>query len=379
MLAWVIRVLFIPGGVILSTMFGGGYASGQEIATFVSTSGPWGGLLAVVTLGLVFGLTLAVAFELSRLFRKYEYAGFMRLLLGRGAVIYEVTLVVGLFLVLAVAATAGGTIVEEHFGFPQLLATAILMGAAIALTYLGRRVVEWSMTLAAGLLIALLAGLLVVVLGADGSAVVRTFEAEPFDPGFWEGGGRYGVLAAAFVPLVLFAARHIRTRRESLAAGLFAGAVVALPALVFHVTFMADYPAIFDEEVPSYAMATMYGGPLFVDVFVLVIFVLIAQTAIGGVQGLNERIDTWADQQLGRNLRPVERAGIAAAALIGTVVLSTFGLATLVASGYGLLSLIFIVTFTIPLFTVGLWRIWQMNRVDQEATDRSSPIEGEPA
>ena len=379
MLAWVARVLLVPGGVVLSTMFGGGYASGQEVATFVSGYGAWGGVLAALTLGLVFGLTLAVSFELARLFRAFEYTGFMRVLLGRGAVVYEIALVFGFILVLAVATTAGGSILEEHFGVPQVFGTVALMVGAIALTWFGRRVVEWSMTLTAGLLVALLGSLLIVVLASDGASMASAFGAEPLDWDFWQGGGRYGVLAAAFIPVIIFAARRIRTRREAVAAGMFAGALTALPALVFHLTFMASYPAILDEVAPSYAIASTYGGSLFLDVFVVIIFVLIAQTAVGVMQGLNERVDAWVAVHQNRHLRSVQRAGVSAVALLGTVVLSTLGLVTLVASGYGLLSLVFLVTFTVPLFTVGLWRVWRQGRLQDEDADRSTPTEGEPA
>jgi uncharacterized membrane protein YkvI len=60
---------------------------------------------------------------------------------------------------------------------------------------------------------------------------------------------------------------------------------------------------------------------------------------------------------VGRVLGAVEHAGVSTLVLLGTVALSTVGLVTLVASGYGLLSLVFVVTFTIPVFTVGLWRV----------------------
>jgi uncharacterized membrane protein YkvI len=87
-----LRVLFIPAGVILSTMFGGGYGSGRETATFVSTYGPWGGVLATVIMAVVFGLILAVCLELARVFQVFEYASFSRVFLGKAAVVYEVVL-----------------------------------------------------------------------------------------------------------------------------------------------------------------------------------------------------------------------------------------------------------------------------------------------
>ena len=105
---------------------------------------------------------------------------------------------------------------------------------------------------------------------------------------------------------------------------------------------MASYPSVLDEDVPSYFIAETFGGPVFLDIFVIVIFILIAQTAVGALQGLNERIDVWAAAR-GRTLGAVEHAGTSTVVLLGTVALSTVGLVTLVASGYGLLSLVFVV------------------------------------
>ena len=358
----VVRVLIIPAGVILSTMFGGGYASGRETATFISGYGPWGGVLATAVTALVFGVIMVVCLEVARTFRAYDYASLGRVFLGRATFVYEVTLSVGLILALGVGATAAGATLEDHFGVPRIAGTALLMLGAIALTFLGRRVVEWSMTLSAGLLLAILAALVAVVFKSASGAVFDTFATEPIDSSFWQGGGLYAVLGASFFPLIIFIARQIETRREAMQAGMFGGVVVALPALAFHLSFMASYPAILDEDVPSYAIAEAYGSPLLLNAFVLVLFVLIVQTSVGILQGLLERIDGWAKPKLGRSLSPTQHAGIAAAVLLLTVGLSVVGIVNLVAAGYGLLSIAFLFTFTIPLLTIGVRRIRNFDR-----------------
>ena len=47
----------------------------------------------------------------------------------------------------------------------------------------------------------------------------------------------------------------------------------------------------------------------------------------------------------------------AAALLILALVLSRFGIVDLIATGYGALSWVFIFVLTIPLLTIGLWKI----------------------
>jgi uncharacterized membrane protein YkvI len=365
-----VRVLIVPAGVILSTMFGGGYASGRETATFISRYGPWGGVLAITFMAVVFGVIMVVSLELARTFRTYDYASLSRVFLGRAAVVYEVTLSAGLILALGVGATAAGATLEDHIGVPRIAGTALLMVGVIALTFFGRRVVEWSMTISAGLLLVTLAALVAVVFRSAGGAVFDTFASEPIDNNFWQGGGLYAVLGASFFPLIIFIARDIETRSEAIQAGMFGGVIVALPAMAFHLSFMASYPAILDEDVPSYAIAEAYGSPLLLNAFVLVLFVLIVQTSVGILQGLIERFDGWAKPNLGRSLSPTQHAGLSAVVLLLTVGLSFVGVVNLVATGYGLLSIAFLVTFTIPLLTVGIWRIRNFSR----KKDRNPPL-----
>jgi hypothetical protein len=69
-----VRVILIPAGVFQSVIFGGAYGTGREIAQFISSLGPVGGLLAIAVAGLGFGVAMALSFELARLGRTYDYS-----------------------------------------------------------------------------------------------------------------------------------------------------------------------------------------------------------------------------------------------------------------------------------------------------------------
>ena len=73
--------------------------------------------------------------------------------------------------------------------------------------------------------------------------------------------------------------------------------------------------------------------------------------------------DLGADDrpQPGRTGRE-QHAGLSAVVLLLTVALSVVGVVNLVATGYGLLSIAFLFTFTIPLLTIGVWRIRSYSR-----------------
>ncbi len=74
-----------------------------------------------------------------------------------------------------------------------------------------------------------------------------------------------------------------------------------------------------------------------------------------------------------------EHAGVSTLVLLATVALSTVGLVTLATSGYGLPSLVFVFTFTIPVFTIGLWRLRKAGRSEAALESRSVASPGEPS
>jgi uncharacterized membrane protein YkvI len=75
-----------------------------------------------------------------------------------------------------------------------------------------------------------------------------------------------------------------------------------------------------------------------------------------------ERADGWAQPSLGHSLRSMQHTGLSEVVLLLTVGLSVVGVVNLVAAGYGLPSIVFFFTFTIPLLTIGVWRIRSYNR-----------------
>ena len=351
-----LRVMFIPGGVILSTYFGGGFASGRETVEFISTSGPWAGLAASAIAAILLGAAYFLCAELARRLGTYDYASFVRALLGRWAVIYEIALLLGLVVVMAVAATAAGTIIEDQFGLPRLVGTSLLGIISVALAISGRKIIELSMTATSALLLVSLVALAAsAMISSDG--VVDTFSTARNEGSFWQGALLYGFFGIAFIPLVLYATRGIRTRRESASASIFIAIVFALPMVLLHLSFMTMYPSALNEDVPSVAVAERFGGTVLLTLFVLVLFVLVVQTSVGVIQGLIERVDAALVRRNGSELGPRQRAAFAALILGGVVVMASVGLVTLVGVGYSALAIAYVVAFVIPLFTVGIAKL----------------------
>lgn len=355
--AFLNRVLIIPAAVFVSVLFGPGYGTGREMVEFVSKHGPIGGLLAIVAIALTFVVLLSLSFELARKFRAYDYQRLMTVLLGKGWFIYQIAIVVGMMISLSICVTAAGTVLEDRFGLPVFAGSLILVALIITLNYLGRTIVEKSMALSVTALLVLLAFLLQQTFSGHWHAISNSFSRYPLvDTSWLESGLTYAVVNGGFIPLLIYCARDIKTRSEAFTGGCFAGFVGVLPAIAFHLMFMARYPEVNDQTLPTYWMIQQVTSPLVLNIFVIVLFVLIVQTGVGMLQGMIEQLDGWMKKR-GRTMGRKHHAAFAATMTGISMALGSLGIIALVVKGYALLSGILLMTYTLPLLTRGIYKV----------------------
>lgn len=338
-------------------MIGGGYATGRELIEFFFHAGPIGGLLGLLTSGLVFGLVLAVSFELARVAKIYDYRRFCITLLGRGWVLFEICYFVLLLLILAVIGAAAGELTKANFGIPPLAGTLAMMALVGVLTFNGSETIKrvlagWSI-----LLYAVYTLLFILAFKTLGAEISETFSQASIGEGWLTGGILYSGYNVAVVPAVLFAVSEHRKRRETVGAGLLAGAIAVIPAGLFFVAMMGKYPEIGGEPVPaSFLMASLDGGWLNFT-FQVVVFGTFVETGAALLHAVNQRLEVSFAEQ-GRVLPRATRPVVAIALLtIAIIAGQQFGIVGLIASGYGLLTIAFIAVLIIPLMTVGVWKI----------------------
>jgi uncharacterized membrane protein YkvI len=354
-----IRVIVIPSAVFQSVVFGGAYGTGREIAEFVSVHGPQGGLLALGVIAFGFGLILAISFELARLGRMYDYRRFMKKLIGPAWFSYEILFLVALLLVLAVNGSAAGNILFDRFGTPEWLGVGLLFAVVVVLNYLGRSLLQKSMTFCMVALLIVLLVFCVQTFLKYNDAIALAFNT-PSSMGNWlVSGTQYTFYNIALVPVLLYCARGIDTRGEAMVGGFVAGFMGALPALLFHLAFMANYPDVLDQALPTYWMIGQLASPWLMVTYIIVLFAMIIQTIAGLLQGLNERLDAWQLEKSGHPCQPTTHAIVAASVLLVSFSLASFGITALVAKGYGNLAWAYLVVYILPLLTVGVFRIFK--------------------
>ncbi len=353
------RVLVIPTAVFLSAIFGASYGSGREVMEFVSSNGPTGGLVALSTLSVTYMVLLGLSFEIARLFKSYDYVGFFKVLLGRGWFLYEIVIVVGLLIAMSITITVGGTVLEDHFGFAVWIGSLLIFVLVVGLNYYGREVVEKSMMLSIAALFAVLAVLVAQLFTGHVGRIVERFATIDHQPGGILTGLQYAIVNGGYLPILLYCAMGLRSRAEAFTAAAVAALVCVIPAAIFHFALMLHYPEIVDERIPAYWMFDNLSTPLLLNVYVVVMFVLVAQTGVALMQGLIQRIDGWHVRHRGRSMSRLGHAGVATVVVASSLALGSMGIIALILRGYSLMFASFIVVFVIPLLTYGVYLVYK--------------------
>ena len=180
----------------------------------------------------------------------------------------------------------------------------------------------------------------------------------------------YNVLAAVVILPVL---RHLTSTRDAVIAGLLAGPLTMIAAVLFFVCMMAWYPAIGTEVLPADFMLRRLGMPLLHAAFQLMIFLALLQSGVSSVHAINERIAGYVAERHGRAFPPFARLACTSFLLVAAIFAAQqFGLVDLIAKGYRLLALLILLTFVLPLLTIGVWRLAR-NRPAAVATRLNHP------
>lgn len=313
--------------------------------------------MGLLVAGTVFGIVLALSFELARISKIYDYRSFCRTLLGRGWFLFEVCYLILLLLILAVIGSAAGELAASTFNMPPIAGTLGLMALVGILTFNGSHVIKrvlagWSILLYGVYLL-----LFILAFKAFGADIKSTYSHATVGADWLSGGILYSGYNVAVVPAVLFAVSGHKKRRETIGAGLLAGAIAVIPAILFFVAMMGQYPEIGDEPVPANFLMSSLGIGWLALIFQIVVFGTFVETGAALLHALNQRLEISFSEG-GKTLPQAARPAVAISFLVIAIFAGQqFGIVGLIASGYGLLTLAFIAVLILPLLTVGVWKI----------------------
>jgi uncharacterized membrane protein YkvI len=354
--SWFRRFL-LPGFAFKAVVIGGGYATGRELAEFFLPAGPVGGLAGMALAMLAWSVICAATFAFAQATAAYDYRRFFTQLLGPGWFVYEIAYVLFLVLVLAVFGAAAGAIGAAMLGWPPLAGTLCLMLGIAGFVAFGNASVEALFKWVTFFLYAVYAVFIVLALTQFGDRIVANFALPAASEGWATGGLTYAGYNVVGAVIILPALRHLTSRRDAVIAGLAAGPLAMLPAMLFFVAMIAFWPAIGAETLPSDFLLQRLGLAWFHALFQLMIFLALLESGCGIVHAINERVAASFASR-GRPLTMPARLAVACALLIGSIFLAErFGMVALIASGYRLLAMVFLVVYVLPVLTLGVWKL----------------------
>ncbi len=366
MSTWFQRRL-LPGLAYKAVVIGGGYATGRELAEFFLPSGPWGGIAAMALAMVIWSAICVTTFLFSRANGALDYRTFIRALLGPAWIVFEVVYVLFVVLVLAVFGAAAGAIGAATLGAPTLVGTLVLMTAIALVTAYGNPSVERLFTYVSFLLYGVYVLFVVFSFTHFGGRIIGGFGRPAPLHGWVTGGVQYASYNVIGAVVILPVLRHLRSNRDAVIAGVVAGPLAMLPALMFFSCMMAYYPEIAGATLPSDYLLRRLDLPVFRYLFQLMIFAALLESGTGFVHAINERIGLAWRHRRNAELGRAPRLAIALVTLIFCMLLAErFGLVTLIARGYRLFAYVVLLVFVLPLFTIGIYRLASLKVVPQE-------------
>ncbi|OUS34278.1 hypothetical protein A9R01_08400 ['Osedax' symbiont bacterium Rs2_46_30_T18] len=351
------RVL-LPGFILQSVLIGGGYATGRELVEFFLSSGPLGGLLGILVATAALSLISMISFELARITQSYTYRRFFKQLLGKGWFLYELAYLALGILVLAVIGSAAGRIAADHLGIDSNIGTIALMMAICALVAWGTKIIEKVLAGWSFLLYVTYGVFVYLYLDKHGGQLGEQLFAGSIESDWFINAIKYVGYNIAALPLILFCVRHMSTRQDAMLAGIFAGPLAMIPALIFYLAMVASSDQILAAAVPSDFMMQQLNAPWLQAIFYVVLFGTFVETGTAFIHAMNERISEVLVEKK-KSMSKQLRAGLSAIVLIASVYLAgSVGLVGLIGSGYGNLTWLFIAVYIVPILSWGAYRVF---------------------
>lgn len=351
----------LPGFAFKALVIGGGYATGRELAEFFLPSGPWGGVLGMALAAAIWSAVAAATFAFARATGAQDYRSFFRELLGPAWFLFEIGFVMLMIIMLAVFGAAAGAIGAALFGWPTIVGTMLLVVLIAGFAAFGTEAVEDLFKYVSFLLYAVYALFLVLALTSFGDRIAATYATAAPAPGWIAGGLTYAGYNIVGAVLILPVVRHMRNQRDAVIAGLLAGPLAMLPALLFFIC-MAAWPEVTGVALPSDFLLERLNLPPVRWAFQIMIFSALLESGTGVVHAFNQRIAGAFGK--GGDLPARIRLIISLVLLTVAVFLADrIGLVGLIAGGYRYLSFGFLAIYVLPLLTIGLWRLSRGPRV----------------
>ena len=352
-----IKRILLPGIILQSVLIGGGYATGREIVEY---GGKFGASGWISGLAIFFGFSLIsiLSIEACRQWQVYDYKSLLKKLIGKGWIAYEIVYLLLAILIIAVMASAAGEILNNTLGFSRWIGVLLIILLVGFLNYKGDDVIAKLETIGTIALFSAYIIFAITVFSSKGTEIMSTFRqwntSYVSDPPnlfllLWTGILYVGYNLAVY-PASFFTYREIRSKRESIYAGIISGLLMTIPWFLTYFAMMAYYPDknILAATVPWLMMLKNFHPSLIV-IFGIVVGWTLVETATGMIHAFIHRVEMEMTERKSQPLKKTSKALIAAVALVASLILAQVGIIDLVAKGYTIMAYAMIAVYGLPL------------------------------
>ncbi len=357
--------LLLPGIILQSVLIGGGFATGREIVEYGARFGP-PGLVSGLSIFLGFSVLSVLTFEAARKWQVFDYKSLVKKLSGKAWIGFEITYLALAVLIIAVMAAAAGEILNNIFGLNYWLGVFIIIGLVALLNFKGEEFIARMKTIGTVALFAAYILFGIVVISERSAEVVNIFTSGPQTEAassssiymiIWTGILYVGYNLAVY-PATFFTLKKLKSRRDSIYAGVFSGLLMTIPWFLTFLALMAFYPdpEIMNAPVPWLIMLEPFA-PIYILIFGVVVGWTLVETATGMIHGFIGRLDNDVKLKNPAGLSPLKKSGISIVALAISILLAQVGIIDLIAKGYTFMAYGMILFYAIPLL-ISAKRIW---------------------
>ena len=356
------KYFFLPAAIFQSVIIGGGYATGREIVEYITNNNPTGGLVSLAVITITFSILMSTSFVFAKTFEKSDYRGFLIALLGRFWLAYEVCFLLLLIIIIAVVCSAASQTIFNTFGISPsytLLSTVILI---VGFSFLGRTFIEKS--LSCWTVVILLSALAFFFAPGSHNNIHKTLNSsvEIHALTSIKSGFLFALYNSALIPVLIYSVNYIPNTKIAAYSGIFTGIMGALPAFLLHFSLMGDFPEITGIDVPVYWKLDQLSLISAKYIYVAALFGTLILTAVGILRGVSDRINGWLVEKNREPLNKKYECLLTGSIILSSLMLSQIGIIALVSKGYGLLGWAFFFIFTVPLVSVGIYKIYSKTK-----------------
>lgn len=353
--------IILPGILFQSMVIGGGYGTGAEMAQYFGVSGVLGGLLTCIVVALVWGVICAVTFEFTRLFKVYDYHSLTSALLGKGAFLYEIVYLAACLMVLGVVVATSGTMFQTMFGVNKWIGSFVLAIIICVVVIAGTKAVENVFAFWSYALYAVYALFFIIVFIKFGGNIVENLSVGEIGSSWFVNGLDYASYNLGIVAALLYSTSGCENRKEAVASGMMSGVIAVVPAVLLFMALSAFYPEYIALEVPVNLLFEKLDMPWLYWAFEIVLFGTLIETGMGFIKAVVDRVEV-AYQKANGSIAKWVRPGITIGLMVIGLAISAFGITAIILKGYGALPVCYLITLIIPLFTIGIYKIYQHDR-----------------